>query len=291
MSAAWRVAIVATLAITLAACGEPSGSGGADGEPSGSSGGADPHQRYRVDAFVLDDGSGPVLCVGGVADSLPPQCDGIPLEGWGWDAVDGEDSRSGQRWGQFEVVGTYDGTTFMVLEAGPSRDEGPPADPIVWTSCPEPDGGWTSIDPARTTEDDLVATMQAAEAEEDSAGFWIDNAAGVDGVHIVNAAFTGDLGAHEVDLREIWGGPICLVEHPRTQRALSRIQRELSDPDVAAELGIETTWSATDVVDNVVEQGVVVATPEAEAAIAERYGEGAVELFPALIPLDGSTAA
>ncbi len=204
---AWRVASAAFLAVTLAACGEPVGRGRRDGE-----------QRYRVDAFVLDDGNGAELCLGGVNDSLPPQCSGLPLDGWDWDAVEGEDSRSGQRWGQFDVVGTYDGTTFTVLEAGPARDEGPRADPIVWTSCPEPDGGWTSTDPARTIEDDLVAAMQAAEAEEDSAGFWIDNAAGADGVHIVNAAFTGDLEAHEADLREIWGGPICMVEHPRTQR-------------------------------------------------------------------------
>jgi hypothetical protein len=155
--------------------------------------------------------------------------------------------------------------------------------------CDEPAGGWVSPDPARTTDDDRVAAMRVAEDAPDSAGFWIDEGGGEGGVTVIVAAFTGDPAAHEADLRAAWGGPICLVRHDRTQAELSRIQRELSDPAVAEQLGIETTWSATDVLENHVEQGVIVATDEARAAVVARYGEGAVELVPALVPVDAAT--
>lgn len=53
------------------------------------------------------------LCLGGIAESYPPQCSGIPLERWSWDGVDGSESASGVTWGAYAVQGTYDGETFM----------------------------------------------------------------------------------------------------------------------------------------------------------------------------------
>jgi len=244
---------------------------------------------YRVDAFVLEDAThGPELCLGGVDDSLPPQCGGIPLEGWDWAAVEDEDVAQGARWGQFDVRGTYDGTTFTVLDAGPPVDEGPRADPVEWTRCPEPEGGWVVVDPSRAGDADVQAASRAAEAEVDFAGVWVDT---VDegpaaGATILNVAFTGDLERHEAEIREVWGGPLCLQEHERSFAELRRIQRELGTEGVAAELGLQTTWSDIDVVDNTVVLGVVVGGADAEATLAERYGEGTVELFPALVPVD-----
>ncbi len=255
---------------------------------SGPSGADDPEVRYRATATVIDDGErGPVLCVGGVADSLPPQCSGVPLVGWDWNAVAGEESASGQRWGDYRVVGTYDGERFAVSEVSPGR--WPPSEPIDWMPCDEPADGWISPDPARTTDDDRVAAMRVAEDADDSAGFWIDEGGGEGGVTVIVAAFTGDPVVHEADLRAVWGGPICLVRHERTLAELTRIQRALSDPAVAEQFGIQTTWSATDVLENHVEQGVIVATDEAREAVAERYGEAAVELVPALVPVDAAT--
>lgn len=262
----------------LAACADEPPPGGGD------------ETRYRTDAFVLEDAShGPELCLGPIPASLPPQCGGISLEGWDWDAVDGEDSASGARWGQFEVVGTYDGETFTVLEAGPASDEGSRADPIVWTRCPEPEGGWTSPDPSMAGDTDVQVARRLAEDEEDFAGLWVDTVdeGPIAGDTILNVAFTGDLDRHETALRAVWGGPLCLVEQERTQAELEALQAELDDPRVAEALGLEVTWSGTDVLDNSVTVGVVVADAEAEAAVVERYGEGAVELFPALIPVQG----
>lgn len=286
------IPIVVFALLTLAACAErpvgPGSGGGTPGDPS-----PDEPVTYETNGFVLDDGSGPVLCVGGVMESLPPQCDGIPLIGWDWDAVDGEEAAQGASWGSFTVTGTYDGTTFTVEGAGspqPYPDRG-----SIGTPCPEPAGGWTSAeaspDLANATDDDMLVMMHAAEDEPDFAGFWIDyveEPVGEDVVEpggiIANVAFTGDLDRHVAQIRQMWGGPLCMVEFERTYHELRRIQDGFA-ADIGNELGLQTTWSSGDVTRNRVEIGVVVATEEARRAVDERYGEGAVLLVPALTPV------
>lgn len=246
--------------------------------------------RYEANGTVLESPDhSPELCLGAIADSLPPQCGGLPIANWDWSEVGGEESTRGTTWGEFHLVGRYDGETFTVLEIGdyqPPSSEQTPFD----APCPEPSGGWAIVDPARATDADLQAVMRAAEAEPDSAGFWIDYvgepsegtpAGGI----IAIAAFTGDLERHEAELKRVWGGPLCVTQLERTQAALQRIQRELGG-DVGRDLGLQVTWSATSVVDNRVEVGVVVAGPEAVSAVDERYGAGAVLLVPALEPVD-----
>jgi len=47
---------------------------------------------------VLDDGDGPELCLGGVAESLPPQCGGPKVVGWDWADVEAQGSLAGTTW-------------------------------------------------------------------------------------------------------------------------------------------------------------------------------------------------
>jgi hypothetical protein len=70
-------------------------------------------------ATVMDTGS-PELCLGPVAQSLPPQCGGPAIEGWDWSEHRGmyEQAR-GTRWGVFAVTGDWDGATFAVRGAIP----------------------------------------------------------------------------------------------------------------------------------------------------------------------------
>jgi len=127
-----RIAVVVA-AVVFAACADrPPGTGGeGDGGPV----------VYEADAFVLDEPDRePVMCFGGVADSLPPQCGGIPVVGWDWTAVEGEETASNTTWGSFHLAGTYDGSAFTILEAGPVADEPSGVDPVD-TPCPEPEGG------------------------------------------------------------------------------------------------------------------------------------------------------
>ncbi|OUE18097.1 hypothetical protein BFL34_02850 [Clavibacter michiganensis] len=84
-----------------------------------------PADELTATATVLqrtaDDGA--MLCAGGVADSLPPLCGGPVIAGWDWDAVDDEETVSGVTWGDYDVVGTWDGTTFTLTRppAAPTR--------------------------------------------------------------------------------------------------------------------------------------------------------------------------
>lgn len=84
---------------------------------------------------VLQEGDGPPeLCLGGVAESLPPQCGGPEIAGWDWDAVEAE-SAQGTTWGMYEVTGTWDGETFHLTGAtappadGPALPDEPRLDP------------------------------------------------------------------------------------------------------------------------------------------------------------------
>ncbi|HEX6130893.1 MAG TPA: hypothetical protein VF044_04130 [Actinomycetota bacterium] len=271
-------------ALVLAACADeaPAGTGAGSDAPSADG-------RYEAVGLVLErPGEAPALCLGGVADSYPPQCSGIPLAGWTWDAVDDETRASGTIWGDAHVVGTYDGATFTVEEAGPPR---PASDPGVdfTPPCPEPAGGWVVPDPTRATEGDRAATVAAAEAEPDHAATWISylDEAPADpedpGPYVLVLGFTGDLERHRADAEATWGGPLCVFEQTHAHRELVSIQRDVEDALAGA--GAELLWSGIDVTRNRVDVGVVVATPELERTLAERFGDGAVHLEPALRPV------
>ena len=169
----------------------------------------------------------------------------------------------------------------------PDASGGDPVD----AACAEPDGGWTSPDLSKAGDADVRDLMRAMKDEPDFAGLWIDYVAEpVDegavepGGIIANVAFTGDLGRHTAQIRERWGGPLCVVQRERTYTELRGIQRELGD-GAASELGLEMTWSSVDIQGNVVELGVVVADEAARAAVDARYGVGSVELQPHLEPV------
>jgi hypothetical protein len=78
----------------------------------------------RTLATVMDTGS-PELCLGPVAESYPPQCRGIPLRGWDWAEHQPFETSGDVRWGQFLVVGTFDGTTMTVTRAIPEATYDP----------------------------------------------------------------------------------------------------------------------------------------------------------------------
>ncbi len=98
---------------------------------------------------VLDDGDGPGLCLGGVATSLPPQCGGPKVVGWGWADIEDQESRAGTTWtGDYVLTGTYEGDTFTITRRPTTEKEYQGPRP-TWsdgsnrlrTPCPEPAGG------------------------------------------------------------------------------------------------------------------------------------------------------
>jgi hypothetical protein len=85
-------------------------SGGADTWAAGSS--ALLHGSFTV---LESTEHGPELC-GSIRESLPPQCNGLPVRNWHWTAVQGAESLNGTTWGTWHVTGTLDGDAFVLTE-------------------------------------------------------------------------------------------------------------------------------------------------------------------------------
>jgi hypothetical protein len=264
-----------------------------------------PAQVYEADTLVLEQrgGSGhpkhgPMLCLGGALDSYPPQCGDVPIANWDWDAVTGEETASGASWGEYHIVGTYDGETFTVTKVEP-YDNHPPSfwsEVDVSSPCPEPEGGWVVPDPKQALQQDASAANAYAQRQPDVVTSWVTHIelgnldGGVDEFDpvIFNAVFTGDIERHEAEIRKRWTGPLCVVEgEGPTKRALIRIRAQ-AEAYVTGELGLQMLGSGCCGVEPVIEIGVV-ADPQGtgQAALNARW-PGIVRLFPALHPVEFS---
>jgi hypothetical protein len=115
-----------------------------------------PEGRVLGTGMVIDVAGDAVLCGPMIMESYPPQCHGVPLDGWTWDGVDGSETSGDTTWGTYAVYATYDGDRLTVTD--------PPImlalyDPIA----PEdPTGGVegdTPIDELTRIQDDLAARL------------------------------------------------------------------------------------------------------------------------------------
>jgi hypothetical protein len=112
-------------------------------------------QEVHAVTTVLEVDSGPMLCLGPVAESYPPQCDGPPIVGWDWSTLDGLQIASGVTWGAYAVWGEWDGEVFTLTR--------PPVsaalhDPMV-------DGSEPDRDPSPDPRDDSLPPGALGETE------------------------------------------------------------------------------------------------------------------------------
>jgi len=149
--------MLALLVVLLAACGsdtgdvveDPAGSGTASGPPVPSEVPSAPGEvRTRGVVTVLDDGTRPEVCLGVVAESFPPQCGGPPLVGWDWreqrlvlgqpgGGGTGYEQAGAVRWGQYALVGRWNGESFTLTTAVPEAQYEPPTE--AQRPLPEPE--------------------------------------------------------------------------------------------------------------------------------------------------------
>ncbi|TDC64884.1 hypothetical protein [Streptomyces hainanensis] len=264
--------VVSLLALT--GCGSETPPADAVGAPP-----SEPVVYEGTDVTVLESGEdGPLMCWA-LMESYPPQCSGgVAVVGWSWEGLTAE-SATGTTWGSYDLVGSWDGERLTLTE--PPADAGPAPDPAsdegFETPCPEPEGGWEPVD--RTLVEDGTAGEAIAGASifDTYAGGWIDQR---DDTAIVTVRFTDDPAAYEERLRELWDGPLCLTTAERDYAELLDIQAELMTEFP------ETQGSYVDDTHNVVRADVPVATPEMAAALADRFGEGAVVLEGWLAPVE-----
>lgn len=271
----------------VVATDDPPASSAGTSQPAGASG------ELVARATVLQaPGERPQLCLGGVAESLPPRCGGPVVTNWDWEGV-AHESAAGTSWGDYVVVGTYDGESFTTTRAPVPGEEydGPPlgggGEVDLTTPCPEPPGGWAPVDPGRTSDAALDRTVQRASALDGYAGLWLDQSVNPDLATggefaandparlVLNVAVTGDVAAAEHSMRETWGGALCVSTALRTERELLAIQQELGGHE-----GVLHSSSGRDVV----EVGVVFDDGSLQRLLDERYGPGVVRVLSALRP-------
>lgn len=293
---------VLLLAVVASGCGEANSGAAGPGVPATSPTAALAADRpVTVTATVLDGGDGPELCLGGVADSLPPQCSGPPIRGWDWDDHPEADFANDVRWGEFVLVGGWDGTTFSATEsrlAGADdwaqADAGGPSTP-----CEEPEGGWAVLDPATTTTSARGRANRVAEALPDYGLLWVDQSINPrwqdyeDGdwslevqqamndpaYTVLNVGVTDDLAGAEAAVREVWGGPLCVSRVANTFARLREVAGELQDlpGGLGAQFGS---------ISNRVELPVVHDDGSIQAWVDEEYGQDVVVVTSVLEPAE-----
>lgn len=228
---------------------------------------------------VIDEGSGPRLCFM-VLESLPPQCgSGVELAGWRW-PEDGVERGGRTTWGEFAVVGTYDGKRFRVEKTVEPAFPDPTGEAEVDFSspCPEPAGGWRATEPARATQETEDEALRLGARLPGYGDAWIDDLGDStqDPTKIVlNFTFTWDLAGAERAIRRVWGGALCVSKTERSDAELAKIQRELND--LPRFLSSSFGFGHMDLM-------VVHDDGTLQSALDRKYGKGLVRVSSALAP-------
>ncbi len=105
---------------------------------------------------VIQVGDSPAeLCLGGVAESYPPQCSGPELVDWDWASIEGYESANDVTWGAYAVWGRWDGTRLLVTDIAllALYDPLPIVDPLV-----DPANRGTTPDVELTSVQDTIHT-------------------------------------------------------------------------------------------------------------------------------------
>jgi len=142
--------------------------------------------------LVSDDGTGARLCFSANREfggTTTVKCSDADISDWSWADHEGDyDVSDGVRWGEFLLTGTYDGTAFTPTEVLPATAYKPEDLPPFDIPCPEPEGGWQLLDPARVTLEHYAGLQRAAERLPGYAFTAVSNQDGSLGASVPGAA-------------------------------------------------------------------------------------------------------
>jgi hypothetical protein len=249
-------AVLATGVLVLA------GASGAQAEPSGGA----PLPTYVGVAEVLQLKGGPAyLCLGYVAESLPPAgCGGAVLRGVNARRLPGAHvyANGTVDTAILRVVGTWDGheltPTRRTVRSKPPHYA---PQPVLRTACADP-GGSQASDPAG-----LNSVQHAAAEQADLSYLYVSGRMG----EVADVAFTGHLAQHRAALRKLFSGPLCVVRGARTQHSLVALETRIThDQKLLARHGI-IAFSWGPFLDRE-QMSVAVAGPAVRAFLRHRYG-------------------
>jgi len=155
------------------------------------------------------------------------------VAGWSWTDLEGDyEDSDGVRWGSFLLTGAFAGTTFTPSEVRPATAYQQQELESFDIPCPEPDGGWRVVDPARVTDERYSELSNVAEGLP---GFALIAVSDVDGSPgptdpfetVVTVYVAGDPTAAEEVFRRAWGGMLCVAQVDHSHAELTQIQEEL----------------------------------------------------------------
>lgn len=119
-----------------------------------------PTGRVIAVGTVIDHAGDVTFCGGAISESFPPQCHGIPIDGWSWEGLDGSETSGDATWGSYAVYATYDGARLTTTSDAPIMlalyDPIPAEDPTDGVDGSTPEAELTRI------QDDLAARLGPA---------------------------------------------------------------------------------------------------------------------------------
>lgn len=143
--------------------------------------------------LVLDDGE-PILCLGPVMESAPPQCSGPALAGFDWAQLEHVEME-GVRWAQVAMPVTYDAEAQTVAQAGELLDLAAITMPAIEY-------------PAGELDEATIAAVQADLETLERPDVW--GSVGMDGLVVLSVTY--DDGSMQAALDEIYGPGVVFVE-------------------------------------------------------------------------------
>lgn len=200
-----HAAVLAATLLLLPACGSATNEPGAVPSSVAPAVTAVPPAQAPVTGIgtvIEKPGSPPELCLGPVAESWPPQCEGIAISGWDW-ATNPPDAQTDAgspvtKWGVYAVDGTFDGLTLTVSSAVSLALYDAMAEPSASPTTP-PDlsaAEWDAVDAAVRGVPGLISVERSGDAgpvmvtvvhDDGSIQQWADASFGAGAVVVTSA--------------------------------------------------------------------------------------------------------
>lgn len=263
-------------------------------------------QLYTAITTVIDRPEiGPRLCLGGQLDSAPPICGDVPVLGLDWAAVAGAFHSGDVTWMERALVtGTYDGSSLTLTEPPRVATDAEFSSAFDHRNgpipCPEPADGWPAegarFPPGSDYNEYIQRVDDYTSAAPDWGGVWvefgnspIDIASHPEKVILVEL-FTGDLARHEIDLRAIWPGALCVAPSTMASAKIEALAAKISQEEQSPD-SLDPVMRSSAMVDysrDAIRVFVPVASPSIQAAFDKKYGPGLVLVEGALKPVANS---
>ena len=240
---------------------------------------------YQATGLVIYDpkhAEGTRLCVGPVAQSLPPSCSGILLKGVDIHQLPGVRTVNGVTFTSIDiqVKVTYVGGVLTALE----RPKLAPLQPFLLEPasidlpCPAPDAGWTRQ--KFDSRDAAVLFAYGAAHPDTFGGLWTTH-----NQQIGVVTTTGDLATARREIRRTYSGNLCVAKAAFTDKLLRAASDRLGTQMTMHQdaLGISTT--TVNVYESRIDIWVTIDNAAVEHYLAANFPAGLVKVHAYLVPL------